>query len=1223
MSRRSLVVGTALVAVVAVLGWWLATRRPPPDAAEVVRLEHVKNVALGHLENQDLPAAIPLLEELRAAVPRDPLGPRNLAVARVVALGDLGQAPDPALLAAAETALADLVAQEGRTPAFHWLAARVDSARGAATEAAAHYAAAAAAAPRDASAWYEQSRAVRAAARGRGDEAAGEAEADRLLDKAIDLQPFNLWLAVEFFRAASAALARDEPGDAGLAERIEARWPAVAPFAPSIKSFTRVDVRGLLDESLAALAAGQRGQAAARLRGLANVLAPQTEADRREIERHPLEFVTDRFTTLPPPPTATAAEPIPVAFAPAWEPPADVVAGCLDLRLEDFDLDGRTDLVVLCDAEVRVLTRDTTGGWREIAAAAVPAGSRGLVLADLDLDFDEARRVEEAIRSATDPAAAADRPAGCPAADLDIIVFGTGGVTRLENRLGDDVAVRTLVPCEADAVGACGDTTAATLADLDADGDLDLVTAGPAGIVWWTNTGGGGFTATTDAEPLVPPDGTVHALLPLDWDRDVDVDVIVVTEGQSGLLENLRHGQFRFVPFTADRGVAVSGPLLSADIVDADANGSWDLVAAGDHGVTLVTTQRTATGVTRPAAPPPAIRTTPCRGVVSLDFDNDGLLDLVSWGDGPLTIVRGLPLARFAPLDDGPTAGADARGCDSADVDGDGDLDLAVAAGGGVVLLENRGGDANHWLDVALEAQQIKGEDFSPSGRVNAHGLGSLLELKAGDRYQPRPVRRRTTHFGLGQLTAADVVRVLWINGVPQNVMQPAADMLVCEEQVLLGSCPYIYAWDGTGFRFVTDLLWAAPLGLQRAAGELTPAREWEHLLVRGSQLVDRDGCYELRLTEELWEAAYFDELRLVAVDHPADVTVETNEKVGPADIAAFHIHTVRTPRAPVAARAGSGRDLLPDLRDRDGRYAVAFDRKLRQGLTEPWALELDLGDLADPDDVVVFLTGWTYPTTVGQNVGLSQDPLLPAPVPPSVAVPDGRGGWRTVRPFMGFPGGKTKTIAVDLSGLLDPADPRLRIESSMEIAWDAVAFESGEAPAALETTDLELVSAELRFRGVSRIEQQPGLGPETFLYDRTITVPKWPPMQGSFTRFGDVRELLAESDDRLLVMAAGDEVALRFAAPPPPPPGWTRDFILTSVGWDKDANLATAVGQGVDPLPWRGMASYPPAADDPAPDSPDFRRYLDTYQTRTQSEAFWRVLRGPLESPQPAGASW
>lgn len=131
-----------------------------------------------------------------------------------------------------------------------------------------------------------------------------------------------------------------------------------------------------------------------------------------------------------------------------------------------------------------------------------------------------------------------------------------------------------------------------------------------------------------------------------------------------------------------------------------------------------------------------------------------------------------------------------------------------------------------------------------------------------------------------------------------------------------------------------------------------------------------------------------------------------------------------------------------------DENYMKPFDIKLRQGLVEEYFIELDLGKIENPELVTLFLAGWTYPTTVNVNVALSQDLELPLPVPPSLSVPDGRGGWKTVMPFMGFPGGKTKTIAVDLSGLLASEDSRIRIYSSMEMYWDSIFFTCGEEPA-------------------------------------------------------------------------------------------------------------------------------------------------------------------------------
>ena len=123
----------------------------------------------------------------------------------------------------------------------------------------------------------------------------------------------------------------------------------------------------------------------------------------------------------------------------------------------------------------------------------------------------------------------------------------------------------------------------------------------------------------------------------------------------------------------------------------------------------------------------------------------------------------------------------------------------------------------------------------------------------------------------------------------------------------------------------------------------------------------------------------------------------------------------------------------------------------------------------------------------------------------------------------MGFPGGKTKTIAVDLIWTFDRrATIACALTTNLELYWDQIFFTVDEPDAEVRLHELELRHADLHYRGFSRIEHRPDHGPERFLYDRVATQPKWPPMQGRFTRFGDVTELVGEADDRLLGHGVG-----------------------------------------------------------------------------------------------------
>ena len=106
------------------------------------------------------------------------------------------------------------------------------------------------------------------------------------------------------------------------------------------------------------------------------------------------------------------------------------------------------------------------------------------------------------------------------------------------------------------------------------------------------------------------------------------------------------------------------------------------------------------------------------------------------------------------------------------------------------------------------------------------------------------------------------------------------ADEAIVAEQRLKGSCPWVFADDGTGMRFVTDFLWRSPLGLrinaQDTAG-VTQTEDW--VKIRGDQLAARDGAYDVRITAELWETHFFDHVSLMVVDHPADTEVFVDER--------------------------------------------------------------------------------------------------------------------------------------------------------------------------------------------------------------------------------------------------------------------------------------------------------------------------------------------------------
>ena len=586
-----------------------------------------------------------------------------------------------------------------------------------------------------------------------------------------------------------------------------------------------------------------------------------------------------------------------------------------------------------------------------------------------------------------------------------------------------------------------------------------------------------------------------------------------------------------------------------------------------------------------------------------VDYDNDGWVDLLVSG-AKVVLLRNDGTGRFTDRSSLIPASAQKAGASAvavADFDADGDEDLMlVDTRGALKVLRNDFGNNNLAVNVELKGLR------TGSGKNNAFGVGAKLELRSGEIYQTRIATGRTTHFGLGPHLKADVLRVEWPNGVPQTIYFPGTDQDVVESEMLKGSCAFVYTWDGKIFRFVTDAMWRSalgmPLGLMGSTSAFAPAgASQEYVRISGDALQPRDGRYVLQFTEELWETAYADEVKLVAVDHPDSVDVFVDERFIPPGPVTMKLFQTTRRQLPLSAVDERGNDVLPALREIDDVYVSNFTPTQYQGVVEPHELILDLGSEAGARDTFLFLRGWIYPTDASINVAMSQQ-ASSSSAPHSLEVRDANGKWRTVIVNIGFPSGKDKTIVIDLAGKFPTADHHVRIRTSMQIYWDH-AFVAKTLPAnSVRTTTLAPVAADLHFRGFSRMYRKGGrYGPYWFAYNDLTKQSPWRPITGAFTRFGDVLPLLRGSDDKYIVMAPGDEATIQFDASSAKslPPGWSRDFLLYTDGWVKDSDLNTAFGTTVDPLPYHRIGSYPYGPKDGYPTDAEHQRYLREYNTR------------------------
>ncbi len=542
-----------------------------------------------------------------------------------------------------------------------------------------------------------------------------------------------------------------------------------------------------------------------------------------------------------------------------------------------------------------------------------------------------------------------------------------------------------------------------------------------------------------------------------------------------------------------------------------------------------------------------------------------------------------------------------------ADFSGTGHADSVVLSKDGALTLRHDVTPAyGNWIEIGLTG--IKNTKLA---------LNAKIEVKAGTFYEREVYEGVPLVFRLGARTQVDTVRITWPNGLIQNETQLPINRVsvVKEAPRLSGSCPMIFTWNGERFDFITDVLGVAPLGASSGDGQYFPVDHDEYVSIPGERLKARNGQYEVRVTEELREVSYIDQIKLIALDHPAAIDIVTNEKFKSPPFPEFRLFGVDRRVYPASARDDQGRDVLSALRRRDGVYPDAFQRD-HAGVAEMHRLDLDFGSSAASNRAVLVLSGWVDWADGSTFLGAMQahkDLTFPY-----IQVKDAAGNWKTVVEDMGIPSGKPKTMAVDLAGKFLSSSREVRIVTNLCVYWDEIFLVEDNAAPPSRMTTVPNVSADLHFRGFSKATIHPQRKqPERFDYQTVSFTSMWNPTGGNYTRYGPVETLLAEPDDRMVIMGSGDELRLLFdAALPALPAGWKRDFLLLVDGWAKDADANTAFSQTVLPLPFHGMSRYPYPAAEHFPDDAAHREYLRDYVTRPALRLI-RGLAGDLPSQE------
>jgi len=777
-------------------------------------------------------------------------------------------------------------------------------------------------------------------------------------------------------------------------------------------------------------------------------------------------------------------------------------------------------------------------------------------------------------------------------------------------------------------------TACARLLDLDSDGDLDLVSfrlrsgsiptgGAPAAApsTAFNNNRNDTFAEIGEKLGLALPDTPVAAVVYDDFDNDRDLDLIVFPKvGKPILWVNDRVWQYHTLDPDA-AGLAVEG-VLSATSGDPNKDGHRDLlVFTGKEARLYLNRGDWRFELDREFAE--RCGKLGGSGGQFADMDNDGALDIViadarrrDGKRGPAVLihdpVRGLftdavdldPSNLLAAI----TTQGDAS-CVAADFNGDGKCDLLLAEMGQQPLLIENVTPGGHY--IALDLLGVRPRDGK--ARSNASAVGARVEVRAGKVIQQHvvgvpsgPVAMPPLRIlaGLGPNPQVDWLRIVWPDSVVQGELDLPADRLTRIEELprKTASCPHLFAWNGERFDFVADFGGMGGLGYRMGAATFAVPDPTEYVPIPHMQPLD--GHYVLQVTEPLEEVVYFDEAKLLAVDHPEGTEVYPHEMAavnGPAP--PFELFCLRRAIQPVRAVDHRGVDVTEELRSVDRRYAGATEPDPRFiGYAKKHFVDVDFGDqlggFSRRDRLVLFLHGWveySYSTT---NFAAAQAGLR-LEAPSVFAWRQGR--WVELFREVGYPAGLQHVMTLDLTGKLMPGDRKLRIATNMDLYWDRIFVAAHDATAPLRIQEAAPSTADLHFLGYPREYSPDGRQPNLLDYANLDRAVPWKVIAGKYTRFGEVAELLREADDRFVIMGHGEEVTLRFPADAfgPVKPGFRRSFILKTDSYCKDMDLYTAHGETVEPLPFHAMRSYPYGPDQRYPDNESTRAYLRQYNTR------------------------
>ncbi len=310
----------------------------------------------------------------------------------------------------------------------------------------------------------------------------------------------------------------------------------------------------------------------------------------------------------------------------------------------------------------------------------------------------------------------------------------------------------------------------------------------------------GTFTDVSEKSGINSVIGRTMGVTAADFDNDGYPDIYVANDRtENFLFHNKKDGTFEEIAVDAGVAYGENGDSTSAMapvFADVSGNGLLDLWVTDAKYNRLMQQHRVirqfedigaASGIS------PITAQYVSWGTGIYDFDNDGLLDILTFHGGLIHLIpeehsvyRGLGNAKFAdvskqagPVFDVKTV---ARGACFGDYDNDGKVDAFLNnLGAQGTLFHNVSTGTGHWLTIQLKGTKSNRDGIGARLELTAGGKKQTAERAAGSGYLSQDDGRM--HFGLGPAIKVEKLTVKWPSGREQVLENLAVDRILTVEE--------------------------------------------------------------------------------------------------------------------------------------------------------------------------------------------------------------------------------------------------------------------------------------------------------------------------------------------------------------------------------------------------------------------------------------------------------